>query len=227
MTQYFIHDGTAQQGPFDIKQLKELSINKSTPVWHEGLKEWTTAGKVAALAILFPTIPPPFQENVSTAPMSKVFAPKKQRSNSIAIILSIIGVVVLLGIIAVVNNNAGNGGSSAAGFKTYEEKVQTVEEIERENPVRFLDASGTYNQNIWGTKLKVHGIVKNTATVATYKDAVVRITYYSRTQTVLGNKDYTIYDVFSPHSEKSFELKIENYKDVESIGWDVVSAVAN
>ena len=84
-----------------------------------------------------------------------------------------------------------------------------------------------YNENFWGDKIKVHGVVKNKATVATYKDAVVRVTYYSKTKTELGNKEYTIYEVFPPNSEVKFELKIENYKDVSTIGWDVIQAKAN
>lgn len=32
---------------------------------------------------------------------------------------------------------------------------------------------------------KVYGIIKNTATVATYKNAVVKVTYYSKTKTEL------------------------------------------
>jgi|ERR1043165_1594843 hypothetical protein len=120
------------------------------------------------------------------------------------------------------NNNSGSYPGAMGG--SYQEKVMSIEEIERSNPTDFLSADGTYNQNFFGTKLKVHGIVKNKATVATYKDAVVRITYYSKTKTVLGSKDYTIYDFFPPNSEKNFELKIENYQNVESIGWDVVSA---
>ena len=71
-----------------------------------------------------------------------------------------------------------------------------------------------YNENFWGDKIKVHGVIKNTATVASYKDAIVRITYYSKTKTELGSKEYTIYDIFPAHSEVKFELKIENYKDL-------------
>ncbi|MCW3072677.1 MAG: hypothetical protein JWO44_2567 [Bacteroidetes bacterium] len=129
---------------------------------------------------------------------------------------------LLIGTFACNNNN----GSSTLN-SSYQEKVQSVEEIERSQPTSFLTATGTYNQNFWGTKIKVHGIIKNTATVATYKDAVVKVTYYSKTNTVLGNNSYTIYDFFPPHSEKNFELKIENYQNVSTIGWDVMSALPN
>ena len=121
---------------------------------------------------------------------------------------------------------SGNGSATTVS-QTYQEKVMTVEEIERSQPTNFLTAEGNYNENFWGDKIKVHGVIKNKATVATYKDAVVRITYYSKTKTEIGSKDYTIYDIFPPHSEVKFELKINNYKDVKTIGWEVIQATAN
>jgi hypothetical protein len=144
--------------------------------------------------------------------------PKKSNSKRyIVIAFLIIGALVLYG----VNRNDDDGFESR---ETYEEKVMTVEEMEQSQPAKFLNASGDYNQNFWRTKLKVHGTITNSATVARYKDAVVRVTYYSKTKTVLGSKDYTIYELFEPHSTANFELKIENFNNVNSIGWEVVNA---
>src|SRR5438128_1620742 len=67
--------------------------------------------------------------------------------------------------------------------ETYAEKVMTVEEIERNNPSKFLEASGTYNESFWGDNMKVHGKVVNKATVANYKDVVIEIIFYSKTET--------------------------------------------
>ncbi len=53
MKKYFLNDGTAQQGPFDLEELKTKNLTASTPVWYEGLPEWTTAGKVEELKDLF------------------------------------------------------------------------------------------------------------------------------------------------------------------------------
>ena len=119
-------------------------------------------------------------------------------------------------------NNRGPGETSAA---SYQQQVQTVEEIEKADPARFLDASGTYNQNFWGTAMKVHGTIKNNATVANYKDVVVEIVFYSQTDTELDRKRYTIYDFFTAHSSKGFELKIDRPKACAKLGWTAVSAV--
>jgi hypothetical protein len=234
MKKFYLHNGIDQQGPFDIEDLRSKNINKETSIWFEGLPEWTSADKIDELKELFSkTTPPPFNAKTTTPPPiqkpekqpttnSQQTAPKKK--NTLGIILQSIGVVgaiVIIAMIIIANMNKGGRG------QTYQEKVMTVEEIERSQPTNFLTADGNYNENFWGDKIKVHGVIKNTATVASYKDAVVRVTYYSKTKTELGSNEYTIYDNFPPHSEVKFELEIENYKDVNSIGWDVIQATAN
>lgn len=134
--------------------------------------------------------------------------------------------LTLASLILVITSCNSGGARADAEPQNYQEKVMSVQEIENSQPANFLSAGGTYNESFFGDKLKVHGVIKNSATVATYKDAIVRITYYSKTKTELTSRQYTIYDFFPPHSEKHFELKIENYKDVSSIGWDVLEAKA-
>lgn len=111
-----------------------------------------------------------------------------------------------------------------ASSSSYQEQKMSIEEKELAHPTDFLDATGTYRKNLLGDKLKVTGTITNSATVATYRDAIVRVTYYSKSETNLGSDDYTIWDVFPPHTTKKFRLKIKNYTNVSSIGWDVIHA---
>ena len=46
-----------QQGPMDIDQLAQLPVTPTTPVWYEGLPDWSTLGAAPATAGLF--APPP------------------------------------------------------------------------------------------------------------------------------------------------------------------------
>jgi hypothetical protein len=64
MRQYYIYDGQMKKGPFDLDQLKLQSLNKDTPVWYEGLKDWLMAGNVDELKEFFilKATPPPFQK---------------------------------------------------------------------------------------------------------------------------------------------------------------------
>lgn len=75
MRKYYIHNGQNEIGPFEIEQLKTLNIKNETPVWHEGLQNWTTAGNVEELKTLisFEVLPPKF-ENFSQ-PISNVQPP--------------------------------------------------------------------------------------------------------------------------------------------------------
>mgnify|MGYP003635408767 CR=1 FL=1 len=133
----------------------------------------------------------------------------------------IIKTIIAIGLIIISINVYGYLNSSKNN-ESYSEKKMTIEQIENSNPLKFIKVTGIYDKSFWGTKIKVHGKVINKATIATFKDAIVRITYYSKTKTALGSKDYTIYELFEPNSTKKFELKIKNFKDVNSIGLDII-----
>jgi hypothetical protein len=233
MKKYFLHNGTEQQGPFDTLDLKAKAIKQETPIWYEGLSEWTTAGKVDELKELFSqSTPPPFEKKTAP-PLNKPQTSQTtsiKKKNTLGVILTsigVIGAIILIVIFASNSSNGGGGGAATTDETTYRQKVMTVEEIERSQPTKFLTATGTYRQNFWGDKFKVDCEITNKATVAAFKDAVVEVTYYSKTKTVLGSNKYTIYESFPPHSTKTVKLKIDNYKDVNSIGWDVISALPN
>jgi GYF domain 2 len=236
MKKYFLHNGTEQRGPFDIADLKSENISKETPIWFDGITEWTSASKIEELKSLFIVTPPPFttKSPTSAPPIRKTetkqsetfYQPKKEKSTSSRYALIFVGILLLggLGLFLANRNNSNSGGGYVEIPQTYEEQVMTLEETENSQPTNFLTADGNYNENFWGNKLKVHGKIINKATVASYKDALVKVTYYSKTNTEIGSKEYTIYEMFPPNSTTNFELKIENYKEVNSIGWDVINA---
>jgi len=165
--------------------------------------------------------------------------PKKQSGiKKTIIIISIVLIVVIVGGITIFsklynsndNNNSKqdifekynkNGNSSE---ESYEEKVMTIEEIEYSQPTNFLSADATYRENFWGDKIKVKCSITNNATVATYKDVVIRITYYTKTGTEITSEEHVIYEVFPPNSTKTVELKIDNYAHVNSIDCEVIGA---
>jgi hypothetical protein len=130
---------------------------------------------------------------------------------------------------ALTNSSCKQGGSGSATGNdeaAYQQQVMSVEEIERSNPSRFLEAGGTYKENFWGDLMKVHGTVENKATVANYKDVVIEITFYSETETVLDTKQYTVYDYFPAHSTKPFDLKVSRPNACKKLGWTAIGGVA-
>jgi hypothetical protein len=239
MKKFFLHDGKEQQGPFDIEELKIKSINKDTSIWHEGLLDWTAAKEIEELSELFnPITPPRYKKSNTPPPINKnivLLEAKQNESNTVEpkkksiagkTITVVVVVVILIFSGLIIFDNINNSSTYETGGDTYQEKIMTIEEIERATPTDFLSASGTYNENFWGDKFKLSVRITNTATVASYKDAVIRITYYSKTETVLGIKDYTVYETFLPTSNKTVELEIDNYKDVNSLDVKIIKATS-
>ena len=108
---------------------------------------------------------------------------------------------------------------------SYYNKIMSIEDPERSNPERFLSAGGTYRERILAKKIRINGEVVNRATVASYKDVTLRITYYSKTKSVINTSNHTLYEVFPPSSTKGFRLDVPNHRNVATIGWDVISAL--
>ena len=110
MRQYYIHDGEVKKGPFDFEQLKQLPLNNETPIWYEGLPDWTRAANLNELQQLLITekIPPPLPkafENSATQRYklldsftdAREVLPESNKNNLLLPIL--ITIVIIAGII--------------------------------------------------------------------------------------------------------------------------------
>ena len=109
--------------------------------------------------------------------------------------------------------------------KSPEELKRELKDIEFGSPLEYLSTTGTYRQTLFGNKMKVDLKIKNTATIASYKDVVIHFTYYSKTETEISSYDHTIYEIFPPGTTKEFEIKIDNYADVKTINWSISEAI--
>lgn len=68
MKKYFIHYNHQQEGPYDFEDLKNKKLSANTPVWYEGLTNWTTIEKVEELKQITSTTPPPFTTSAAIPP---------------------------------------------------------------------------------------------------------------------------------------------------------------
>ena len=60
MKAYFIHLGQPE-GPYSIEELRVKNLSKDTPVWYEGLNDWSTIGQIPELRSIAKATPPPFK----------------------------------------------------------------------------------------------------------------------------------------------------------------------
>jgi len=56
---YFYVINNQQMGPVDESQLAQLGVDATTPVWREGMAQWTPAGQVPELSHIFAAAPQP------------------------------------------------------------------------------------------------------------------------------------------------------------------------
>lgn len=143
---------------------------------------------------------------------------KKKTHIRRALIITVIILLVIAGVFVFVNIITNDEQRSCL------ENRITASEFERSNPTKFLFAEGTYKENFWGDKIKIECVIVNTATVAAYKDAVVEITYYTKTHTKLKTVREKVYEVFPPNSTTTVKITIDNYQDVGSIDWEIIRA---
>jgi hypothetical protein len=107
--------------------------------------------------------------------------------------------------------------------KSYQQTKMSLKDQELGNPKKFLKSDGTYRKNLLGQWV-LEGKVSNYATVATYKDVVLEVKFYSKTKSLLGTENKTIYEFFKPGEKKSFKVKTYGYEGTKTIGWSIVKA---
>ena len=87
MRKYFIHNGQSEIGPFDFEQLREMQIKKDTPVWYDGIQDWTKANNLEELKTIITsnTLPPKFQNFTQQDINSPIFSkPIYEKNQDIA-----------------------------------------------------------------------------------------------------------------------------------------------
>jgi hypothetical protein len=123
--------------------------------------------------------------------------------------------------------------------KTPEELRQELKQTEQNNPTTYVHSFGetlTPNQvqtreaglfrdaqyEIQGYWLKVS--LKNSASVATFKDAIIKVSYISETNTVISTEQIPIYQILSPNGVIYYQNKVSPPADMKSFNVQVVGA---
>ncbi len=108
----------------------------------------------------------------------------------------------------------------------YEAKKKSLEETERENPLQFLRIEGDNHVNLLNQEV-VEGEITNKATLASFKDVEVRITFKSKTGSTIEKTVKTVNDVVEPGKSVSFKFKMKKPKGTASVAVDITGALAD
>ncbi|KAA9338961.1 hypothetical protein [Adhaeribacter soli] len=129
---------------------------------------------------------------------------------------------IYISIILIFGFSACDSGHAGAG-QSYEEAQLTIEQTEKVYPKQFIHSDGSFRKNLVG-KWVIEGSIKSSATVATYKDVVLDVTYYSKTNSLIGSEQHTLYEYLTPRQTVKFKFKSFGYKGAESIGLGIADA---
>lgn len=105
----------------------------------------------------------------------------------------------------------------------YEKSKETLAETEQKNPARFLIAAGNFKKNFMGQTV-VKGTIANNAKIVSFKDVDIKLSFYSKTRTLLEEEHEVVYETVHPGERKNFKSKYFSPKGTDSVAMNVVSA---
>jgi hypothetical protein len=109
--------------------------------------------------------------------------------------------------------------------KTAEELRAELLEKEQTTPSKQLSVDGKHWRNFID-QLVVEGDITNTASLASFKDPVLTIEWFSKTGTSIGQESYKVYEFVKPGRKTHYKLKMNVPSSVKTIGVVVTDAVA-
>ena len=105
----------------------------------------------------------------------------------------------------------------------YEQTKETLGETEKKNPKRFLTVEGSDRKNLIGQRV-IKGTISNKATVASYKDIDVELSFYSETGALLEKDHEVIYETITAGNSTNFKTKYFAPKGTDSVVMKIVGA---
>jgi len=118
------------------------------------------------------------------------------------------------------NDSDTNGKSEKESYQITKEQLLKKEQ---KDPTAFLFVTGRNKKNIVGQTV-VKGTISNKASVATYKDVDLKLSFYSKTRALLETDKETIFEILEPGESKDFKTKYFAPKGTDSVALQVLGA---
>ncbi len=115
------------------------------------------------------------------------------------------------------------GNDTAAAGKAYEAQKQSLADEERSRPLHFLQVRSDDKKN-WIGQTVVHGAVKNTATVCSYKNIRLKLLCYDAAGKLSEEHEDVIDNILKPGTSKAFTLRYRLPRGTDSIALSIMSA---
>lgn len=116
-----------------------------------------------------------------------------------------------------------NSESAVKENESYNETKTSLLKKEEKNPAGFITVKGKSKKNIVGQTV-VRGTLVNKASIATFKDVDIKLTFYSKTKALLETDRETIYQILNAGESHDFKTKYFAPKGTDSVGLEVLGA---
>ncbi len=105
----------------------------------------------------------------------------------------------------------------------YEQTKETLAQTEKKNPMRFLSVAGNDRKNLIGQTV-IKGTITNKATVASYKDVDVELSFFSKTGALLQKDHEVVYETIAPGNSINFKTKTRAPIGTDSVTMQIYGA---
>ena len=107
--------------------------------------------------------------------------------------------------------------------ESYETTKKALLTKEQKDPRLFLTVKSNSKKNIIGQTV-VTGTISNKASIATFKDIELKLSFYSATKALLETDKETIFLIVDPGESRHFKTKYFAPKGTDSVALQVLSA---
>lgn len=107
--------------------------------------------------------------------------------------------------------------------RNYEKGKVTLQQTEQRSPSAFLVIEGENKKNIIGQTV-VRGEITNNAKIVSFEDIELKLSFYSKTGTLLEEDREIVYEKIAPGNTKKFKSKYYTPKGTDSVGFKIVTA---
>lgn len=108
---------------------------------------------------------------------------------------------------------------------SYEAEKESLASKEKKSPANFLSATIRSRKNIIGQTVVI-GNLSNHATLCSYKDVEIKLSFYSKTAVKLDEGIETVYELIAPGKMVKFKTKYFAPKGTDSVSVVIMKAVS-
>jgi hypothetical protein len=117
----------------------------------------------------------------------------------------------------------GLGMTGCGSSNSTTDSKMSLEDQEKATPASYITVAANYDHDAIGES-SIEGSLTNKATIADYKDVVIRVDFYNKDKAVIGNQTVTVNESIPSGETKLFKAKFRTPDGTENVNWVVLGA---